>query len=210
MLLQASTAQPRQGLGLIPSCIAAMTWTKAPPMLLTTPSPPLAAAWFQVTSSDSEVFYHNKALNVSQYNLTEEQQAQLLPPLDPYNTPLYMPLTEFIEHPIAQDLLHDGIFFQVGARRGPGLHGVKGSVTNDDTVLQRHPHLQPHLHPHTAMLTSPCPRHPTLAGPWHYQLLPLVASGQPAHLQLAVAQRVQQPAGLCPAPCAALHPCGHY
>ncbi len=104
--------------------------TKPPPVpltvliILTIPlPPPPTAGWFQVTSSDGEVFYHNKALNMSQYNLTAEQQAQLLPPLDPYNTPLYMPLTEFIEHPIAQDLLHDGIFFQVGAGWAGGWPG---------------------------------------------------------------------------------------
>lgn len=34
--------------------------------------------------------------------------------LDPYNNSLVMPLADFIEHPLAHDLLHNGAAHQVG------------------------------------------------------------------------------------------------
>ena len=38
---------------------------------------------------------------------------QNLPPLDPFNNSLIMPLAEFIEHPMARDVVHNGAAFQV-------------------------------------------------------------------------------------------------
>ena len=44
----------------------------------------------------------------------------VLPPpeavLDPYNNSLVMPLHEWVEHPIAEELLHNGATLQVGSR----------------------------------------------------------------------------------------------
>ena len=54
-----------------------------------------------------------KALGQSVWNLTEEQQKLLLPPLDPYDNPHVMSLLEFAKHPIAQELIHNGQTFQV-------------------------------------------------------------------------------------------------
>ena len=39
--------------------------------------------------------------------------ARLLPPLDPYDNELAMPLAEFVRHPIAAELLHDGQALQL-------------------------------------------------------------------------------------------------
>ncbi len=47
------------------------------------------------------------------WNLTEAERELLLPPLDPYNNELVMPLEEFVKHPIAEELLHNGETFQV-------------------------------------------------------------------------------------------------
>ena len=52
-------------------------------------------------------------LGKSVWNLTEEQQKLLLPPLDPYDNPLVLSLKDFVDHPIAQELLHNGQAFQV-------------------------------------------------------------------------------------------------
>ncbi len=62
---------------------------------------PDCCAYFQVTQE-------------STWELTEEEAATLLPPLDPYDNPLVMPLSDFVRHPIARELLHDGQTLQVG------------------------------------------------------------------------------------------------
>ena len=53
----------------------------------------------------------------STWSLGPEDEAQLLPTLDPYDNPLYMPLSEFVGHPIAQELLHNGQAFLEGPSR---------------------------------------------------------------------------------------------
>ncbi|GFH33118.1 uncharacterized protein HaLaN_32440, partial [Haematococcus lacustris] len=65
-----------------------------------------AGHWIHITHPDGSQYYFNKVLNSSRWNLTEEERQRLLPPLDPYNNPLVMPLHEFIRHPIAKELLH--------------------------------------------------------------------------------------------------------
>lgn len=52
-------------------------------------------------------------LKRSVWNLTADQQAMYLPPLDPYDNPLVMSLKEFVEHPMSKELLHNGQAFQV-------------------------------------------------------------------------------------------------
>jgi hypothetical protein len=46
------------------------------------------------------------------------------PPLDPYNNDHVMSLKEFVGHPLAQELLHNGQLFQV---RGEGRKGLSVS-----------------------------------------------------------------------------------
>lgn len=48
------------------------------------------------------------------------------PVLDPYNNSLVMPLHEWIEHPIAEELLHNGATLQVGGVLPPLLLAGKG------------------------------------------------------------------------------------
>jgi hypothetical protein len=54
-----------------------------------------------------------QVLNMSRRQLTEAQQASLLPPLDPYDNEMVMSLKEFVESPIAHELIHNGQAFQV-------------------------------------------------------------------------------------------------
>ncbi len=51
--------------------------------------------------------------DVSKWNLSAKEFEFLLPPLDPYNNPLVLPLAEFADHAIAAELLHNGQSFQV-------------------------------------------------------------------------------------------------
>lgn len=69
--------------------------------------------WIHVFHPDGDDFYVNKVKQLSKWNLSQDESASLLPDMDPYNNPLVMPLEEFVEHPIAQELLHDGQTFQV-------------------------------------------------------------------------------------------------
>jgi hypothetical protein len=81
------------------------------------------------------------------WELTEAQKPLLLPPLDPYDNEIVMPLAEFAAHPIAAELIHDGQALQVGcvsgwlagalrsscswcAVRGVQLHAPKNSSQN--------------------------------------------------------------------------------
>ena len=61
---------------------------------------------------------------MSKWVLSAEEQALLRPALDPYHNPLVMPLEEFVRHPIAQELLHNGQTFQVRTAAGQGLQWV--------------------------------------------------------------------------------------
>ncbi|GFR48031.1 hypothetical protein Agub_g9863 [Astrephomene gubernaculifera] len=76
---------------------------------------PEEGRWIEV-EQDGERWYFNKALNVSRWNLTEEEAAAgggVLPLLDPYDNQLVMSLKDFAQHPIAAELLHNGATFQV-------------------------------------------------------------------------------------------------
>ena len=59
------------------------------------------------------LYISTQMLKKSVGNLTEDEEKLLLPPLDPYDNPLVMSLKEFVEHPISQELLHNGQAFQV-------------------------------------------------------------------------------------------------
>lgn len=48
------------------------------------------------------------------------------PVLDPYNNPLVMPLAEWIEHPIAHELMHNAVTLQVRCWPG-GARGLRGA-----------------------------------------------------------------------------------
>ncbi|KAG2444547.1 hypothetical protein HXX76_001293 [Chlamydomonas incerta] len=76
---------------------------------------PEGGRWIEV-EQDGERWFHNKALNVSKWNLTDEEaglNGGVLPLLDPYDNELVMSLREFAQHPIATELLHNGAAFQV-------------------------------------------------------------------------------------------------
>ncbi|KAF5843318.1 hypothetical protein DUNSADRAFT_17895 [Dunaliella salina] len=77
-------------------------------------SPPIQPHhWVHVTHPDGSQYYYNKYKDISKWNLTAEEQQHLLPPLNPYENDLVISLKEFVEHPIAQELLHNGQVFQV-------------------------------------------------------------------------------------------------
>lgn len=59
----------------------------------------------------------SQVLNVSKWVLPEEERGKVLPPLNPYDNELVMPLAEFVRHPIAAELLHDNEAMQARARR---------------------------------------------------------------------------------------------
>ncbi|KAL6765032.1 hypothetical protein V8C86DRAFT_1223852 [Haematococcus lacustris] len=96
--------------------------------------------WIHITHPDGSQYYFNKVLNSSRWNLTEEERQRLLPPLDPYNNPLVMPLHEFIRHPIAKELLHNGQMMQVLGVSNYSHWGSAGDTRRclwADTRLQR-------------------------------------------------------------------------
>ncbi|GBF98742.1 hypothetical protein Rsub_11291 [Raphidocelis subcapitata] len=69
--------------------------------------------WLQLATEEGRTYYWNKARNTSKWQLDEADKPHLVPPLDPYNNPLTMPLAEFAAHPLAVDLVHNGEAFQV-------------------------------------------------------------------------------------------------
>lgn len=77
-----------------------------------------AEHWHEVINRDGSVAYYNKVYNISKPQLSEAERQKLLPALDPYHNPLYTPLEQFVDHPIAKELIHNGIFFQVRCCRG--------------------------------------------------------------------------------------------
>lgn len=74
---------------------------------------PPHGSWVLVHHPDGDEFYYNKKLEQSKWNLTEEERSSLLPPLDPYDNPIYMSLLDFVKDPITTELLHNGQTFQV-------------------------------------------------------------------------------------------------
>eukprot|EP00798_Chlamydomonas_sp_ICE-L_P032015 gene32015-16536_t len=69
--------------------------------------------WTFVNHPDGEEFFYNKAHHRSKWILSEAEEDNVLPSLDPYNNRLYMPLHEFMETDIAHELLHNGETYQV-------------------------------------------------------------------------------------------------
>lgn len=69
--------------------------------------------WITARHPNGQTFYHNCYLRKSVWNLTDAQRAAFRPPLDPYDNPLVMSLAEFVRHPIAEELLHNGQTYQV-------------------------------------------------------------------------------------------------
>ncbi|KIY96433.1 hypothetical protein MNEG_11528 [Monoraphidium neglectum] len=72
-----------------------------------------AGHWVEYSTKEGRPYYYNKMRNVSRWELTEAEKPRLLPPLNPYDNDLVMPLAEFVHHPIAKELLHNGEAFQV-------------------------------------------------------------------------------------------------
>eukprot|EP00775_Hariotina_reticulata_P011842 gene11842-11986_t len=98
-------------------------WTYLIPYFLADMKPKIAAAkaeplkapgvWSEQRSDEGKIYYWNKYLNTSKWTLTDEERQRLVPNLDPYNNQLFMPLADFIQQPIARELLHNGETFQV-------------------------------------------------------------------------------------------------
>ncbi|KAL4457850.1 hypothetical protein ABPG75_012715 [Micractinium tetrahymenae] len=65
-------------------------------------------AWRDYLSPDNKTYYWNEAKNESVWVLPDAE-----PVLDPYNNSLVMPLHEWVEHPVAEELLHNGAALQV-------------------------------------------------------------------------------------------------
>jgi hypothetical protein len=55
-----------------------------------------------------------QALKSSKWVLDPEEAKLQVPRLDPYDNVIAMSLKEFVEHPIAQELLHENQIMQVG------------------------------------------------------------------------------------------------
>ena len=68
----------------------------------------IPSSWIEIDHPDGRVFYYSKQLRMSKWNLSADERDFLLPPLHPYNNPLVMSLSKFVQHPIAKDLLHNG------------------------------------------------------------------------------------------------------
>ena len=66
---------------------------------------------------------HARSLNVQARLLTDDDN-----PLDPYNNSMVLPLAEFIEHPLAHELVHNGETLQVCVVEGGVDGGRPGRV----------------------------------------------------------------------------------
>jgi hypothetical protein len=87
------------------------------------PSTPSAAGgrarWLSFKDEQNRTYYWSAETNTSVWTLPEPKQT-----LDPYNNPLVTPLHEWIELPVAQELVHDTAALQV-RRGGGGLRNVQ-------------------------------------------------------------------------------------
>jgi len=96
--------------------------------------------WVEYTSKDDLPYFYNKVLNISKWELDEADKERLLGPVDPYNHPAYMPLSEFIQHPIADELLNNGELLQVlGATNyshWEGHDGLQECIRTDPAVAR--------------------------------------------------------------------------
>ncbi len=68
-----------------------------------------AFPWRDYKDSKNRTYYFNDRTNTSVWTLPDAKDV-----LDPYDNLLVMPLAEFVEHPIARELLHNGATLQVG------------------------------------------------------------------------------------------------
>ena len=73
--------------------------------------------WIKVNIEGKDPVFFNKMLNVTKKELEEADYPyilrELMPPLDPYNNDLFMPLMEYAAHDAAYELLHNGQTLQV-------------------------------------------------------------------------------------------------
>jgi hypothetical protein len=81
----------------------------------------------EYTSKDDLPYFYNKVLNISKWELDEADKERLLPPVDPYNHPAYMPLADFVKHPIVDELLNNGELLQVGVKSDQQYGKVKST-----------------------------------------------------------------------------------
>lgn len=104
------------------------------------PSPP-QGVWINAADEKGKPFYHNAHLNVSKWEIAEEERVDWVPDLEPYDNPLAMSLAEFVRHPIAQELLHEGEFFQVlgitNYSHYAGSEQLRACVASDADVRQQ-------------------------------------------------------------------------
>lgn len=75
--------------------------------------PVSSGVWSEQRADDGKVYYWNKYQNMSKWTLTDEEKQHLVPNLDAYDNRLFMPLKDFMKHPIATELLHNGELMQV-------------------------------------------------------------------------------------------------
>ena len=70
--------------------------------------------WIETVSLKSgKTYYYHRRTRESKWTLSEEEQKNLLPPLDPYNNSLILPLASFVEFPMADELVNNAMTFQV-------------------------------------------------------------------------------------------------
>lgn len=70
--------------------------------------------WIRTLSSKSgKVYYFHRRTRESKWTLDEEERKSLLPPIDPYNNSLVLPLASFLEFPMADELVHNAMTYQV-------------------------------------------------------------------------------------------------
>ncbi|GMH37196.1 hypothetical protein BSKO_05069 [Bryopsis sp. KO-2023] len=69
--------------------------------------------WLPAMSEDGKTYYWHRETKESKWNLTEAERSDALPFLDPFDNPLYIPIKEFVEEPIADEVLNNGMTFQV-------------------------------------------------------------------------------------------------
>ncbi|MEW5297469.1 MAG: hypothetical protein WDW36_000675 [Sanguina aurantia] len=102
---------------------------------------PETGNWIYVESPEGERFYYNRIRNVSKWNLTAEEEALRLPELNQYDNELVMPLKDFVAHPIAKELIHNGAAFQVLGITNYSHWGDAGRMRGcvwDDTATHAH------------------------------------------------------------------------
>eukprot|EP00210_Caulerpa_lentillifera_P003876 g3703.t1 len=70
--------------------------------------------WIRTLSSKSgKVYYFHRRTRESKWTLDEEERKLLMPSIDPYNNSLILPLDSFLEFPMADELVHNAMTYQV-------------------------------------------------------------------------------------------------